>query len=126
MMRLAAALVTAALLVAGCSSDDTSPSDSTSAAVTLHDSCPQVEAALPEGMLPSAAKWETFATELNDLASNGDTETQNALASLQDAVNDLAADPPAGPKYLDAHGALLTALDNLAARCKAVGSSALQ
>lgn len=117
------------LLLVGCSSDGEGdpPSDETEIeAVSLADTCPEVEAALPNGFLPPASKWETYAGELDELAAAGDTETQNALAGLQDAVDTLADDPPAGNQFLDADQALLSALDNLADRCKAVGSSALQ
>ncbi len=87
---------------------------------------PEVEAALPNGFLPPPAKWGTAAQKLTAIAEAGDVETQNALEGLQRAVDTLAADPTSGQTYLDADEALLAALDDMAKRCKLVGSSALQ
>ena len=107
-----------------------SPDASTSAPetrkVSLHDSCPQVEAALPSGVVPPASRWQGFADKLTGISEAGDLETENALTGLQEAAGMLAADPANGQPYLDARQALLEALDNLATRCEAVGSSALQ
>jgi hypothetical protein len=56
----------------------------------------------------------------------GDTETRNALDLLIPAVEELTDDPPNGQPKLDADQALIGALDAVADRCAAVGSSALQ
>lgn len=101
------------------------PTTSAPSATSLRESCAEVEAGLPEGMLPPAPRWQQYATELDAIAEAGDTETQNAVENLQDAVDELAADPTGMP-FLDAREAMRDALDNLALRCKAVGSSALQ
>jgi hypothetical protein len=121
------------LLTSGCGASGVSQAEPASAPkaapspkTSLLDSCPQVEASLPKGLLPSAAKWQTFATELSGIAKAGDVDTENALEGLRAAVDTLASDPASGQPYLDADQALLEALDNLATRCKTVGSSALQ
>lgn len=117
------------LLCAACGTDDGEPSSTASSqepATSLRESCANVEAALPGGLVPPARRWRQYATELDAIAETGDTETKNALEGLQRAVDELAADPAAGLPLLDAREALHGALDNLAGRCKAVGSSALQ
>ena len=84
-----------------------------------------MEAALPEDGFAKASRWAKFATEVDKIAASGDVETMNALESVQEAADLLAAD--AGPEAaFEAEGKMLDALDNLADRCKAVGSSALQ
>ena len=98
----------------------------TVAQVSLHDSCPEIEAGLPKGLIPAASEWQTFADDLKGISTAGDVETKNAVDSLQEAVAVLAADPEGGMPLLDARQALRDALDNLATRCEAVGSSALQ
>jgi len=124
------------LLTSACSSGSsdepqTAPGTATSSATaapaaSLRESCPEVEAGLPKGVWPPAAKYKKYAQELARIAETGDQETKNALAGLQEAVDMLAADPASGQPSVDALGALLDSLDNLATRCKSVGSSALQ
>ena len=101
-------------------------SSSAAPALTLREACPEVEAAMPGGMLPPASRWEQFSADLDALAEQGDTETQNALAGLQDSAEVLASDPANGSPLVDATQAYLTSLDNFADRCRAVGSSALR
>jgi len=122
------------LLTSACGSSkepQTAPGTATSSAVaapavSLRESCPEVEARLPKGVVPPAARWQKYAGALTGIAEAGDRETKNALAGLQEAVDMLAAEPAAGSDYLDAERALIDSLDNLAGRCAAVGSSALQ
>lgn len=94
--------------------------------MSLHDSCPQIEAATPGGMLPSAARWQRAAQDLDAVAQLGDVETQNAMEAYQRAVDKMASDPPSGQPYLNAFDAITSALQDLSVRCKAVGSSAFQ
>jgi hypothetical protein len=103
-----------------------SSSGPTAPAISLRQSCPQIEAALPTGVVTPASEWQQFGLRLSEIADAGDLETKNALMGLQSAVDILASDPANGQPALDAEQSLLAALDNLAIRCKAVGSSALQ
>jgi hypothetical protein len=130
------ASATALLLVSACGGTVEEASSEPASAITsagpslqpasLREACPEVEAAMPEGVIPSAARWQKFSVELDELAVAGDVETKNALENLEEAVDRLAEDPPAGQAYLEAHQALLDAIINLADRCEAVGSSALR
>ena len=123
-----AALILLTSACNGGSEPTSAPGTPTSSApaVSLRESCPQVEAGLPHSAMSPAARWQKYANALTGIAEAGDQETKNALAGLQEAVDMLAADPAAGSDYLDAQQALIDSLDNLAGRCKAVGSSALQ
>jgi hypothetical protein len=107
-------------------SADPTPATSPPPAVSLRESCPQVEAALPGGAVPPAAKWREFSAKLDRIAAAGDLETKNAVQNLQQAADALAAGPPAGDAYLDASEDFLDAVSDLAGRCRDVGSSALQ
>ena len=74
---------------------------------------------------PLCVCGKEFGAEVDEIAANGDTETQNALEALQAAADELASDPST-TKLLEARDDLRVALDDLAARCKAVGSSVLK
>ena len=116
------------------SSDDTKAepeptvtSSSAAPQLSLRESCPQIEAGLPEDtILSEPAEWRAYAEQLAQIAAQGDVETQNAVDLLQTEVGTLAMDPERGMETIDASIALLDALDTVAKRCKAVGSSALQ
>lgn len=129
-----------ALLATGCSTDEapestgtTSTSTSTSTPtpepVTLRETCPEIEAALPGGYLPKADRMATFLGDLASLQEQGDTETKNAIDLLRPATatyhDSVATDAPIGDQ-LDAHIAWLDAISAVADRCEAAGSSALQ
>lgn len=119
------------LLLAGCGGGDASSPDEVAAssappALTLREACPEIEAGLPEGVVPSASRWSTYAAELRGLQQAGDTETNNAVGLLLPAVDGLAADPRGGIPLLDARADLRDSLDAVAKRCRSVGSSALQ
>lgn len=124
----------ALIALAGCSSGgegaaDESPSETPTTtqveAATLKDTCPLVERALPTSMAPPRAKLAEAADEIGDLAASGDVETQNALEPLEDSTRDLSEAEP-GIEYSDAFSAQTAALQSVADRCAAVGSSALQ
>jgi hypothetical protein len=75
--------------------------------------------------VPSTEEYGAARTKIQELSRSGDLETQNALLSLETSLQKLEHARP-GREFLDGHEAFLGALDNLARRCKAVGSSALQ
>jgi hypothetical protein len=113
----------------GSGGDESAPQASASptTATTLAETCPEVEAKMPkEQIFAEAADWATYADALQRMRIAGDTETKNALDLLIPAVEDLADDPPDGQAKLAADRALIGALNTLADRCAAVGSSALQ
>lgn len=94
--------------------------------MSLRDTCPEVEVVIRDlGSFPEAAPADAARARVAQLSDAGDTETQNALAGLVDALSAMAVAQP-GDQYVDADRALISSLDNLADRCKAVGSSALQ
>jgi hypothetical protein len=141
-MKIIIALAAAglALLATSCASDEpaapadasptsTSASTPTPEPVTLRETCPEIEAALPGGYLPEADRIATFLGDLASLQEQGDTETKNAIELLRPATatyhDAVATDAPAGD-MLDAHSAWLDAISAVAERCKAAGSSALQ
>lgn len=142
-MRLTIAGFALALALTGCGGDDSSgagrddpgqeatPSETSTAATfkpspgasvaDLRTTCPEVEAALPQyddGMAAAVPKVES-------LSAAGDTETQNALAPVIEAMRELAGAEEVND-LLDARAAYRNSLDGLAGRCAAVGSSALQ
>lgn len=97
--------------------------------ITLADACPEVEAVLPNGFIPGFGKMSTYVDRLNELADEGDTETQNALELLTPAATDLmlaVARNATGSDLTEPLGAHLDGLSAFAKRCKAAGSSALQ
>lgn len=106
--------------------ESSSPSSPAAGGVSLAESCPLVEAAIPPGVAAAPAEWAVMAGRLDEVAAAGDAQTQSAVADLQAAVDAMAADPGQGPPYVAAFSALLDALDVLAKRCAAVGSTALQ
>lgn len=137
-MILAAAVLAAA--AGGCSSTEKTPEEKPSSSPsssstptpqprTLRETCPDIEAALPNGYLPKADRMATFLGELADLEERGDTETKNAIELLRPATAEyhdaVATDAPA-TDVLEAHMAWLGAISAVADRCKTVGSSALQ
>ena len=89
---LVAAVVAGSVLLAGCGSDDgsdesdqSSPSASEAAdeAVTLAESCPKIEEALPARELPRHADWTDASDAIDELAKAGDADTKAALEKLQ-------------------------------------------
>lgn len=123
-----------ALLLAGCGGDGGSAaaptpeaSEGTSATpqpVTLAETCPKVEAELPDESA-SLTDWRNYWNELGAMSDEGDAETQNAIDVLRPAVDDMAT-AVSSRKVLDARSSLNSALNTMADRCAAVGSSALQ
>jgi hypothetical protein len=120
--------------VAGCAShqpteqvDAASATESpTPAAVAnLKDSCPLVEAALPQDEF-KGAQLRAFLATLSQLSEAGDVETKNALKIVISASQELLHSRQAPLGRLSAHPAWLSSLDTLAERCRTVGSSALQ
>jgi hypothetical protein len=76
-------------------------------------------------MLPSKARLARYGEDLDQLSSEGDTETQNAVKFLQDANSALMTASP-GSESLDAFTGMTAAVQTVADRCAAVGSSAFQ
>lgn len=128
------------LLGSGCSGDAEPKSakaveETTSSAtaevepMAMTDVCPEVEAALPSAYIPGVSKMIDYVDRLNELAEQGDTETQNALELLIPQAEDLRdaviADAR-GSELLDPLRAHLDGVTAFADRCKAAGSSALQ
>lgn len=93
------------------------------AVADLKTTCPEVEAALPDYSEDPA--YDVVAEEVFRLSAAGDTETQNALQPVIEALRGLAT-AERGLPYIEADQAYLSSLDGLATRCAAVGSSALQ
>ena len=96
--------------------------------VSLKDSCPKVEATLPEEetIFATTTEWEQAAKALGQIAEEGDVETKNAVESLQEAYETYLQDPAQGQPSVEALDSLLAALDAVANRCKIAGSTALQ
>ena len=95
--------------------------------VSLKDSCPKVEATLPEeAIFATTTEWEQAAKALGQIAEEGDVETKNAVESLQEAYETYLQDPAQGQPSVEALDSLLAALDAVANRCKIAGSTALQ
>jgi hypothetical protein len=122
--------VTASATTSSISPTSTTTSTTTTATTgtaTLFQTCPKVEAALPREMVPTPAEDMKASQDIQALWVAGDLETRNALQDLSPSLaRRSAAEPEGGTKYLDAEGAVLTAVTKLAERCKAVGSSALR
>jgi hypothetical protein len=109
--------------VSGSQTAPTQPS------ATLLETCSQVETALKglsaRSTPPTAAELDAALAQVKLLSAAGDTETRNALSALLKALPGYRDEDPAGVSG-DARRAFLTSLNNLAGRCEAVGSSALQ
>jgi hypothetical protein len=121
--------VTASATSSSSSPTSTTTSTTTTAAtgtVTLFQTCPKVEAALPREMVPTRAEDLKASQEIQDLWVAGDLETRNALQDLAPSLAKRSETDPAGLKYSEADQAVLAAVTKVAVRCKAVGSSALQ
>lgn len=139
-------LAAALIVLTGCGSDDSGgsvgPTDPQTVVVTematptpaapemtLKEICPQVEAALPGGMIPTAPKLQAFISSLQTQLEQGDVEAQNAIPLLFGPTQDLYAVIAAGGQGSDLTDALGPYIDGISAfanRCKAAGSSALQ
>lgn len=146
-MRLTIAGLALAFALTGCGGDDSSsaggdetppdaPPSETSTAATfkpspdtsaadLKTTCPEVEAALPDLYADGSTYGETVQT-VEGLRDAGDAETQNALAPVITALRGLERAGNDALAALEARGPYYAALDGLALRCNAVGSSALQ
>jgi|GEM_PF-4921348 len=96
---------------------------------TLRETCPKVERALSDltgkSSPPTAPKLDAALAQLKLLNEAGDTETRNALGALLEALPGFRDEDPAGVAN-DARRLFLDSLADLADRCEAVGSSALQ
>lgn len=126
--RIALLVATALLAACGGSDGDTDASStpataSAAPAATLAETCPEVEAGMPDDDVPEPEEWQAFADRLHDLRDAGDTETKNALDFMIRAVEQLAS--PSGDP-LDAFTGYTDALTVMRDRCKAVGSSSMQ
>jgi len=94
--------------------------------VTLLQTCPLVESVIVTlNGAPSAQQYGVARAQVQALSIAGNLETQNALAGLLSSLGTLQT-AQAGSEFLAGHQAFLAALNNLAGRCKTVGSSALQ
>lgn len=128
-MRGLIGVVALALAMGACSDEGgdperPEPSAGPSAEVrSLAETCPLVEQATPTGLAPSDAKIRDYQAELDRLATEGDAETANALRFMQDAVAH-TLDAAQGSESAEAFSEWTDALDLLAERCEAVGSSA--
>jgi hypothetical protein len=97
--------------------------------VTLREICPQVESALPGGMIPKYMAMSAFYDTLGTLRDSGDLEAQNALDLLIGPTGDLETEiqyDSRGEPLNSAMSAWLDGISAFADRCKAAGSSALQ
>lgn len=103
---------------------DTEPSDraqpSGSAGVNLAQACPKVEVALPDSLTDEAERHE-LQQSLSTIRNEGDHDARVALDPIIAAVDNYAT-----TDIFDARAAYRDALSELAERCEAVGSSALQ
>ncbi|GAB6983546.1 hypothetical protein JCM10369A_00700 [Nocardioides pyridinolyticus] len=119
-------LAAATYLLSGCGGT-TDAGTTAEGELTLKDICPKVESALPGEMQPKPAALERFAAQLNDLREQGDREAQDALDLLitptEVYLDQASAQDPELP---NANLAWLVGIDELAERCEAAGSSALQ
>lgn len=96
------------------------------ASATLKDTCPQLEAAISGiDIVSPPGKITAAQGAVQELSDRGDTETQNALTNVVVALGQLRT-AEQGQGSLDARNSMRAALDNLADRCAAVGSSAMQ
>jgi hypothetical protein len=135
LLRLGVMLAAVPLLVACAGGSDVEPtsspdSSSSAAALTMTEVCPEVEAALPGGMLPSRGQLSRFRATLGQLAAKSDLETQNAIEVLTAGADAMSkayglhdGDPSA---MVDGSRAWDAGISQFADRCGAVGSSALQ
>lgn len=94
--------------------------------LTLAEACAELDAASPNGFLPSTERWIKYRDEILDMTARADTEARNALGIVLEAVELHAAGPENGQPFIDAERAIIAAYDNMATRCRAVGSSAFQ
>jgi hypothetical protein len=96
---------------------------------TLRETCPKVEKALSgltgKSSPPTAPKLAAALAEVKLLNGAGDAETRKALGALLEALPGYRDEDPAWVAN-DGRRAVLDSLANLATRCQAVGSSALQ
>lgn len=98
----------------------------TLAGATLLLTCPEVESVIITlNGVPTAGQYGAAHTEMQALSDAGDLETRNALTGVVASLGKLQS-AQQGSENLDGQRALLAALDDLAGRCKTVGSSALQ
>ncbi|GEB16660.1 hypothetical protein NSI01_49750 [Pimelobacter simplex] len=100
------------------------PSETPTVVLDMLDACRLLEQQVSK-YGDSEADQEQFAAYLTTLAGSSDPETRAALLRIASA----AANEYGGEgvdDVLDRQGEYLDALDNMAAECKAVGSSALQ
>ena len=125
---------------AGVSPSPTTATSATSASssdapaagtVALNEICPQVEYALPAGVLDDSSDsvslddLSSFLTALAQYQAEGDTESDAAIGPLDDAVDQLVTRGAGGKQPTGAQWeAIDSAIHRLAARCAAVGSSA--
>lgn len=86
----AALLVATAGLLAGCGDDsgDSSdePSDEPTENVSLADSCPEIEDALPADKLPRHDDWTDASNRIGEISKAGDDETQELLKPLHSTL----------------------------------------
>jgi hypothetical protein len=112
----------------------TPPAETPSPVASLRDTCPAIEASLLadyEPLIPTYDTLEAMSDAALDGLLSGDTETKNAAVPFIDSlapVKDHVRTGGMTGTMTDAEAArtLLEALDQLAVRCKAAGSSALQ
>lgn len=132
---LASALVLA-LVGCGSSAEETprggkSPAEESTSStppappMSLKETCAEIDAALPDSDLPTAAEWRGYLDKLDELKVTADTPSYEVLLLLSDPVAGLVGDPT-GEDLLTSRSLLYDALDAIAARCNAVGSPALQ
>jgi hypothetical protein len=133
-MKISAALVL--LLLTGCSDngsdkakaggDPTDASTNVASGVGLRETCPRVEAAIRNvDIISPPVKMATAHGRVQALADAGDLETKNALRGVVEVIEEMQT-AAQGQESVDAFSAWTAAVSNLADRCRAVGSSALQ
>ena len=130
-MRIVLLAIGCVLTLSGCGgSGDPKDSPTTvvmTAKVSLKDSCPKVEAILPDqSVLATIAEWESAVTALDQIAESGDLETQNAIGPLREAAEVFRQDPAQGQPTVEADQSLIAAIRSLADRCELAGSTAFQ
>ncbi|MDR7253978.1 hypothetical protein J2X46_002968 [Nocardioides sp. BE266] len=110
------------------------PTETPEPAASLRDVCPEIEAPLladDEPLIPKYDTLDAMSSAALDGLINGDTETKNAVEPFIDSlapVKDHVRTGGMTGTMSDSEAArtLIDALDQLAARCRAAGSSALQ
>lgn len=132
-------MAAAALVLTGCGSGDDgdasdkqtpTPSAATSSEApttrTLTETCPLLEQAAPSGQRVSYDTLTQFTVDLATYSREGDAETQLAIDPVREAAGTLADAALMGASQAKGWAEFDGAMERLATRCQAAGSSAFQ